>query len=113
MKITSLDTNCQNFKALDCSKVLSKDKKFVVKNLKILQELGKLYDIKMESLYVNNPNYSCIDVFVMPLKKNMNFWQRIFSPIGISAFDTQSHNIDDGLVLATEEAIQRLHKWCG
>ena len=111
MEVVSANANYQNFKGLDYSKVFQKDQKFVKANLNKLQELGKSYDIVMESCFVNHPDFSSIDVFVMPLKNNMSFWQRLFCPKGISSFDAHKNDAADGLAIATKEAINRLIKF--
>ncbi len=111
MEIVSAAANYQNFKGLDYSKVLQKDQKFVKANLNKLQEFGKSYDIVMESCFVNHPDFSSIDVYVMPLKDKMSFWQRLFCPKGISSFDAYKNDAADGLTAAAAEAINHLKRY--
>lgn len=93
----------QNFKALDFSCVSVDDREGIVKdNLKRLKLLAKHYDIRLTSLYCNQPDVAILDIDVKPLKKGLGFFKSLFRPIGNSTFYAGYKVLHDKLKIKEE-----------
>lgn len=106
-----------SFKGLDYSNVSTADRDFVKKEFKKLNDLGKIYDIRLTSTYADIPYYAAIDVDVKPLKSSLKFFERLFCPIGRSTFQTFTHqdgSLKPSIVNSVREAIidlgKKMHK---
>ncbi len=85
--------NTQNFQALNFYNVSTKDRIFVKKDFKKLQELGEKYNIRLTSTYADVPGFSAIDIDVKPLNKNLSFLRKLFPPMGRSTFQANKNSI--------------------
>ena len=116
MNIASINPS-QSFKGLNYENVSTVDReRFIRGNLKQLNEMGKNYDINVISLYTSDPNVSAVDIDVRPLKKGLNFFQRLFRPIGRSSFAVECAHLNEklhvkeGFINAVHEAVKDLSK---
>ena len=107
------------FKGLDFTNVTVFDREnYVKKDLKILKELGTLYDIRLTSTYSDVPDFSAIDIDVKPLKEGLNFFERLFCPTGRATFKTGYVHIDEPLKpsitgsvnIAIKDLVKKIHK---
>jgi len=109
MNISKINSN-QSFQALNFQNVAEADRKFIKNNFKQLKELGEKYDIGFVSTYADVPGHSAIDVSVKPLKENLNFWQRLFPPRGMSTFQTNKNSIFDAIDNAIADLLSKTSK---
>ena len=76
--------------------------------------LGDNYDIRMTSTYADAPGMRAIDIDVRPLKKGLNFIQKLFRPIGRATFQADITSAGQAekssIVLSVEDAIINLGK---
>ncbi len=105
------NTTSTTFGALDTSKVWHVDKGLIRENKKALENLGKSYDISIESLpirksIVDGKHKKMFEVTAKPLAEGMNFFQKLFRKSGNSYCNAQTDNI----VEKVEEAILDLRK---
>ncbi len=100
----------QSFKAVDYSCVSVMDREnFVKDNLKRLNLLGKYYDIRLTSLYCNQPDVAILDIDVKPLKKGLGFFKSLFRPTGNSTFFAGYKLLHDKLKIK-EEFLGKVHE---
>ena len=92
----------QNFKGLNFYNVSTIDREhFVRTSFKELQALGEKYDIRLTSCYANSPYLSAIEIDVKPLKKGLNFIQKLFRPTETKTFISGYARPDE--IFATKE----------
>ena len=101
-----------SFKGLNYDYVSIYDREFYVKKeLKMLEELGKKYDIRLTSSYADIPGFSAIDISVKPLKEGLNFFKRLFRPTGKAVYnipnsstsELQSHTLVESVEMAIND----------
>ena len=81
MKVDCINYINTNFNGLNYSKVVSKDRGYVMDELEQLKEISKNYDITLKSDIVNSfVTYRVIKVTVSPLKSTLNFFRKLFPP---------------------------------
>ena len=118
MQVQPANSYSQSFKAVNITNVSAIDRELLIRgNLKTLKELGEKYDIRITSCYdANNPGATFVDIDVMPLKTTLNFFKRLFRPIGSCSFiaeeteATDKSAIKEDFINAVKEAITDLSK---
>ena len=88
MNIGNINAN-QSFSGLNFNHVSTNDRIFIKTNFRKLKELGQKYDIMLISAYSDKPEFSAIDIYVKPLKKNLSLWERLFPPRGTTTFEAK------------------------
>ena len=96
MNIGRIDGS-QSFSGLNFNNVSTNDRIFIKTNFRKLKELGQKYDIMLISAYSDKPEFSAIDIYVKPLKENLNFWERLFPPRGTTTFEAKKTNLFEPL----------------
>lgn len=109
MQVNSVNQS-QSFYGLNYKNVLDSELPYVKKELPLLSELGKEYDINMTSCFSGIPKFSTIDVVVTPLKKSQSRFKRLFMPKTRESVLTQK--LDEGATLESvvQKAIDELNK---
>ena len=99
-----------NFRALNVSEVLYKDKRYIQANKKALEKLGESYDINIKSKAIMDKNakdgyYYALEIFVATLCEGMNFLQKIANRKGSISYSRIPAN---DVVEQTQKAINKL-----
>ena len=92
MNIGNINGN-QSFSGLNFNHVSTNDRIFIKTNFRKLKELGQKYDIMFISTYSDKPEFSAIDIYVKPLKENLNFFERLFPPRGTTTFEAKKTSL--------------------
>ena len=118
MQVQPTNNYSQSFKRLNFTNVSTVDRELLIRgNMKKLRELGEKYDIRITSCYdANHPYATFVDIDVMPLRKTLSFFKKLFRPAGNSSFlteETEAANnltVKEGFINAVNEAVSDLGK---
>jgi hypothetical protein len=107
MRISQINDS-QRFNGFNMNNVMNTDREIIKKDFKVLEALGKKYDITLISTYGDVPGFSAIEIIVRPLKDGLSLFRRLFRP---SASTTYQAGISNKTFLQTvDEAIEKLNK---
>ena len=117
MNIASVKSS-NNFKGVNYEYLSTVDRERCIRgNMQWLNAIGKNYDLRFVSLYVPDPNATVVDIDVRPLKKGLNFFQKLFRPMGRSCFESgyiskvsNKLHIKEGFKNAVLEAVADLDR---
>lgn len=107
MNIGKID-NAQSFQALNFKNVSTADRKFIIKDFKELQKLGKKYNIRLTSTYAEVFGFNVIDIDVKPLSKDLSLWKKLFPPIERRTYEADGTSTGDTFLERVYEAIECL-----